>query len=374
MNSLQASVLVVEDDALNRKLLAKRLERQGHRVSVAADGRTGLDLLRSEPFDIVLLDIVMPEMDGFELLEEIQADERLRPIPVVMISALEDMDSVVRCVEMGADDYLPKPFDPVLLRARINSCLSKKRLRDLERQYLERERERVRGLFARFVPEAVVDEVLAQADEDLRLGGERRVATVMFGDLRGFTAFAEIHAPELVIDALNRYLSVMSEVILRHGGTLICFLGDGIMAAFGVPIEQADHADRALAAAREMTGPALETFNAWLTQEGIGEGFRMGVGLNSGVVMAGNVGSERRVEYAAIGDTTNTAARLEAMTKETPHMVLVSDQTRSMLTREAPDLVEVDTCAVPGRRTPVGLWSIESAARPTAGSLTASYP
>src|SRR5919204_2653021 len=133
MNSPQASVLVVEDDALNRKLLAKRLERQGHRVCMAADGRTGLDLLQSEPFDIVLLDILMPEMDGFELLEEIQADERLRPIPVVMISALEDMDSVVRCVEMGADDYLPKPFDPVLLRARINSCLSKKRLRDLER-------------------------------------------------------------------------------------------------------------------------------------------------------------------------------------------------------------------------------------------------
>jgi adenylate cyclase len=367
-----ASILVVDDDPINRMLLSRDIERQGHRVGTAENGGRALDALRAEPFDLVLLDVLMPGLDGYETLARIEADEKLRHIPVIMVSALEDIESVVRCIEMGAADYLPKPFDPVLLRARINGCLTQKRLGDLERRYLAQERERVRELFARFVPEPVVDEVLAHADEDLRLGGERRVATVMFCDLRGFTGFAETRPPELVIEALNRYLGTMSDVILGRGGTLTCFMGDGIMAVFGVPIEQADHADRALAAAREITGGALEGLNAWLRKEGIGDGFRMGVGLNSGVVMAGNVGSERRLEYTAIGDTTNTAARIEAMSKETPHMVLMSDSTRSMLTTEVSDLVEVDAREVRGRSTLVQLWSIETASRAAATAVHSS--
>jgi adenylate cyclase len=363
----RASVLVVDDDAMNRMVLQRSLEQEGHVVSVAPNGRAGLELLGRDPFDIVLLDVLMPEMDGFELLELLQADEQLRRIPVIMISALEDMESVVRSLEMGAEDYLPKPFDPVLLRARINGCLAKKRLRDLERRYLEERQRRTRELFARFVPEAVVDEVLESADESLRLGGERRTATVMFSDLRAFTSFAEAHSPELVIEVLNRYFSAMSEVILGQGGTLIGFLGDGIIAAFGVPIEQADHADRALGAAREMTGDALNSFNGWLERRGIGDGFRMGVGLNSGEIMAGNVGSERRLEYTVIGDTANTASRLEAMTKQTPYMVLLTDATRAMLTGEIPDLIEVDTREVRGRLAPVRLWSTGAAAPETSG-------
>jgi adenylate cyclase len=360
MSPTGASALVVDDDAMNRMVLQRSLEREGHAVRVAADGRAALELLRSEPFDIVLLDVLMPEMDGLELLELIQSDDELRATPVIMISALEDMASVVRCIELGAEDYLPKPFDPVLLRARINGCLTKKRLRDVERKYLEERHRRVRDLFARFVPEAVVDEVLEHAGEDLRLGGQRRTATVMFCDLRDFTSFAEARPPELVVDVLNRYLSAMSDVILKHGGTLIGFQGDGILAAFGTPIEQPDHADRALSATREMVGQALDGFNAWLQEESIGGSFRIGVGLNSGVIMAGNVGSERRLEYTVIGDTTNTASRLEAMTKDTPHMLLMSDSTRAMLTRAVPDLVEVDTREVRGRRFPVVLWSIEN--------------
>ena len=360
MSPTGASALVVDDDAMNRIVLQRSLEREGHAVRVAANGRAALELLRSEPFDVVLLDVLMPEMDGLELLELIQSDDELRATPVIMISALEDMASVVRCIELGAEDYLPKPFDPVLLRARINGCLTKKRLRDVERKYLEERHRRVRDLFARFVPEAVVDEVLEHAGEDLRLGGQRRTATVMFCDLRDFTSFAEARPPELVVDVLNRYLSAMSDVILRHGGTLIGFQGDGILAAFGTPIEQPDHADRALSATREMVGQALDGFNAWLQEESIGGSFRIGVGLNSGVIMAGNVGSERRLEYTVIGDTTNTASRLEAMTKDTPHMLLMSDSTRAMLTRAVPDLVEVDTREVRGRRLPVVLWSIEN--------------
>jgi two-component system cell cycle response regulator len=137
VSEAQASILVVDDDPINRMLLSRDLEREGHRVATADDGRPALALLQSQPFDVVLLDVLMPELDGYETLAQIEADERLRHVPVIMVSALEDIDSVVRCIEMGAADYLPKPFDPVLLRARINGCLTKKRLHDLEREYIE---------------------------------------------------------------------------------------------------------------------------------------------------------------------------------------------------------------------------------------------
>jgi adenylate cyclase len=220
------------------------------------------------------------------------------------------------------------------------------------------DRERVRDMFSRFVPEDVVDEVLASTDAGLRLGGVQRDGTVMFSDLRGFTSFAESLEPAEVIEVLNKYLSEMSDAILDHGGTLVAYMGDGIMAVFGAPIEQDDHSDRALAAAREMLDVRLPRFSAWLREKGLSEGFRMGIGLNSGRVMSGNVGSERRVEYTAIGDTTNTAARLEGMTKGTPHQLYVADSTRSRLKDPPPDLVFVDEFEVRGRQARVKLWSL----------------
>jgi adenylate cyclase len=219
------------------------------------------------------------------------------------------------------------------------------------------ERERVRDLFSRFVPEAVVDDVLARVDDELRLGGERRVVTVLFSDIRGFTRYSEERTPEEVIEVLNRYLTVMSNVILDHGGTLIAYMGDGIMAVFGAPTEQVDHADRALAAAEQMAGPALEEVNAWIRARG-GQDFKIGIGLNSGPVMAGNVGSERRMEYTTIGDTTNTAARLETMTKGTGHTIFLADSVRQMLTREHGEMVRVAEMQVRGKEEPVVVWSV----------------
>ncbi len=218
------------------------------------------------------------------------------------------------------------------------------------------ERANTRDAFARFVPESVVDQVLQDAD-GVRLGGVRGEATVMFSDLRGFTSFAETLEPEQVIAALNRYLTAMSEAILDHGGTLVAYMGDGIMAVFGAPLQQNDHADRALAAARDMLD-RLEGFNQSLRDEQLHDGFKMGIGLNSGAVMSGNVGSERRLEYTALGDTTNTAARLEGMTKGTPHQLYVADSTRVALLRPADDLVEVGEFEVRGRRATIKLWSL----------------
>jgi len=218
------------------------------------------------------------------------------------------------------------------------------------------EREQTRDAFARFVPESVVDQVLANAD-GVRLGGVRGEATVMFSDLRGFTSFSETLEPERVIESLNKYLTEMSEAILDHGGTLVAYMGDGIMAVFGAPLKQDDHADRALEAARDMLG-RMGGFNGWLREQGLHDGFKMGIGLNSGPVMSGNVGSERRLEYTALGDTTNTAARLEGMTKGTPHQLYISDTTRQALTRPADDIVEVGEAEVRGRKAKVKLWSL----------------
>jgi adenylate cyclase len=219
------------------------------------------------------------------------------------------------------------------------------------------ERQQVRDTFARFVPESVVDDVLERADEDLRLVGVRREGTVMFSDLRGFTSMAESLAPDQVIDVLNHYLSEMSDAIMDHGGTLVAYMGDGIMAVFGAPIEQPDHAERAVAAAEEMISVRLERFNRWIRAQGHSEGFEMGIGINSGSVMSGQVGSERRIEYTAVGDTTNTAARLEGMTKGTPHQVFIADATRAELA-DGERLAFVDEYPIRGRTASTKVWTL----------------
>jgi adenylate cyclase len=221
-----------------------------------------------------------------------------------------------------------------------------------------RERRHLRSLFARFVPAQVVDEVIERVDEDLRLGGVRRDGTVMFCDLRGFTTFSEELEPELVVEVVNRYLSEMTEAILAGGGTLVSFMGDGIMALFGAPIEQADHAERAVGAAREMLAVRLPRFNGWLRERGIAHEFRMGIGLNSGPVMSGNVGSEQRLEYTALGDTTNTAARLEGMTKGTEHQLFVAESTCERMSERPPDLAFVGELPVRGRQRTLRVWTL----------------
>jgi len=223
------------------------------------------------------------------------------------------------------------------------------------------ERERVRDVFSRFVPEAVVDQVLARTDDDLRLGGVSLESTVMFTDLRGFTTFSEALPPARVIECLNVYLSEMTEAIQDHGGTLVSYEGDGIMAVFGAPIEQSDHADRAIAASREMLTERLPKWNRWLREQEVSDGFKMGIGLNTGMVVSGNVGSERRLEYTAIGDTTNTASRLQGMTKGQSHLLFFADTTKERLQQPLEDLVFIDEFEVRGRQQAVKIWSIEDA-------------
>ena len=223
-----------------------------------------------------------------------------------------------------------------------------------------RDRRRTRALFGRFVPEPVVEELLSREDASGGIGGVRQDATVLFCDLRGFTTFAEGAEPELVIDVLNQYLTQMSDAILEHGGTVVSYLGDGIMAVFGSPVERDDHAEIGLAAAAELLAVRLPRLNAWLDERGLPP-FRLGVGLNSGAVMSGTVGSDQRMEYAAVGDTTNVAARLQAATKGTPHALFASQTVYDRLPDEArTTLQQAGEKAVAGRGKPVPVWALAS--------------
>ncbi len=221
-----------------------------------------------------------------------------------------------------------------------------------------REHRLLRAAFSRFLPPTLVDEVVARAEAEDGLVGERRYATVVFADLRGFTAAAETLPPETVIELLNHYLGAVADAVLDAGGTVVSYQGDGVMAVFGAPVEQADHADRALAAARDIRDVRLPAFNAWATVNGVAEPFDAGIGVASGPVMSGTVGSARRMEYTTVGDTTNAAARLQALAKDTPHAVLVSDATRAALKVPAADLIAVGAVDMRGKQVPASVWAL----------------
>jgi len=219
-------------------------------------------------------------------------------------------------------------------------------------------------VFTRFLPEPIAAEMLARSDGEPSIRAVRLWATVMFVDLRGFTTFAETQPVEQVIGVLGRYQGMMGDAVLDHGGTLVDYLGDGMMAVFGAPIESVDHADRAVAAARDMAGDRLAEFNGWLRADGIAEGFGMGIGLNSGRVMSGMLGSDRRFDYAVIGDTVNTAARIEQLTKQTGHSILLADQTRTNMGGPTDSLTFVSEFEVRGKQSRIKLWTADPPKEP----------
>ncbi len=317
-----ARLLVADDNKVNRLLLTRSLEVQGHRVSCAENGRVALEMLRAESFDLVLLDMEMPELDGFGVLEQMVGDGTLRDIPVIVTSSLEGVADIVRCIELGADDYLNKPVNPVLLKARINSSLEKKRLRDQQKE-----------LVRRFATSEVADDL---AESGFSLGGRRVQATVMFSDIRGFTSLVESQPPEETIELLNTYYTLMFDAISGHGGVVNQMIGDGLMAIFGAPQPLDDAPLAAVRAALDMV-EMIELFNV----ERVGmdkEPIRIGIGIASGEVVAGYTGTQQRATYTCIGDTVNLAARLEAHTKEVQRGILLDGQTRVALA----DLVALD--------------------------------
>ena len=317
------NLLVVDDNRVNRLLLGRLLEQLGHTVSFAENGRQALETLRRHRVDLVLLDIEMPEMDGYQVLEALAADSNLRHLPVVMMSSVEEVDSVARCIEMGAEDYLFKPVNPVLLRARIGSSLEKKRLRDQQRE-----------LFRKFATAEVADSLLTSG---LALGGKHVEASVMFCDIRSYTRITEALSPADTIELLNSYYTLMFDAIGSHGGVVNQVLGDGLMAIFGAPTPLADHREQAVRAALEMVD-LVNGFNREQVLRGAME-IRIGIGIASGPVVAGFMGTQQRVTYTCVGDTANLAAHLEAHTKVVGQPILIDESTRSGL----PDEIRVES-------------------------------
>jgi class 3 adenylate cyclase len=314
-NGEKGQLLVVDDNRVNRLLVARTLEQLGHRVAFAENGRQALEALRHRPADLVLLDIEMPELNGYQTLEALRADPKLRDIPVVMMSSVDEIDSVARCIEMGAEDYLFKPVNAVLLRARVAASLEKKRLRDQQRE-----------LFRKFATAEVAEELL---ETGFALGGKHVDASVMFSDIRSFTSLAESLPPAETIELLNSYYTLMFDAIGGQGGIVNQMLGDGLMALFGAPLPHADHAERAVRAALEML-ELVAGFDREQAAQGKPE-IRIGIGIASGQVIAGYTGTERRVTYTCVGDTVNLAAHLEAHTKILGQPILIDEQTRAAL-------------------------------------------
>ena len=309
------SLLVVDDNRVNRLLLGRALEQLGHAVAFAENGKEALEALRARRVDLVLLDIEMPEMDGYQVLAALGGDPRLRDIPVVMMSSVEEVDSVARCIELGAEDYLFKPVNPVLLKARIGTSLEKKRLRDQQRE-----------LIRKFATAEVAEEMLTTG---FALGGKHVEASVMFSDIRSFTRITQALSPAETIDLLNSYYTLMFDAIGGHAGIVNQMLGDGLMAIFGAPLPRADHRARAVQAALEMLD-LVDGFNREQALRG-GIEIRIGIGIASGSVIAGFTGTEQRVTYTCVGDTVNLAAHLEAHTKIVGAPILIDENTRGGL-------------------------------------------
>jgi len=314
-NSNTGRLLVVDDNKVNRLLLGRSLEQQGHTVEMAENGSQALEMLHARPFDLVLLDIEMPEMNGYQVLEKATADLGLRDIPFIITSALEELDSVVRCIEMGAEDYLTKPVNPVLLKARIGASLEKKRLRDQQRE-----------LVRKFATSEVATDMETSG---FALGGKFVEATTMFSDIRSFTTIAESQSPAETIELLNTYYTLMFEAISDEGGVVNQMVGDGLMAIFGAPLVQPDHCKHAVKAALDMID-MIRLLNADRLAEGKSE-IRIGIGIASGQVIAGYTGTTHRATYTCVGDTVNLAARLESHTKVVGKPILIDGNTQSAL-------------------------------------------
>ncbi|MGH9226998.1 MAG: adenylate/guanylate cyclase domain-containing protein, partial [Acidimicrobiales bacterium] len=323
-----ATILVVDDEAASRDLLARWLREFGHRVLVAEGGEQGLSVLRDEPVDVVLVDLVMPGMNGFEVLEERQGDPRLQETPFIMISARTGLATIVDCIEMGADEFLPKPFDPVLLQARVNASLERKRLRDQERALLGTVRDQAASLaelnetletrvrqqveeigrlaqLRRFLSPQVADAVVSAGDAVLAT--HRSEIAVLFCDLRGFTAFAEAAEPEEVMEVLAAYHETVGSLIHRFEAAVGFFAGDGLMVFFNDPVPVPDPAERAVRLAVEMRAAMSVPLAQW-RKRGHLLGFAEGVAF--GYATLGQIGFEGRYDYGVIGSVVNLAARL----------------------------------------------------------------
>lgn len=376
------ALLVVDDNEDNRYTLSLQLNAQGyHNIAIATNGHEALSVLHSKPFDLVLLDIMMPELNGYEVLERMRSSPELRNIPVIMISAIGELDSVVRCIELGAEDYLPKPFEPTLLRARVYASLERKRLHDqvvaqaaelasqaaelatwnktLEQRVADQlgEIERM-GKLRRFLSPQVADLIVASGMEK-QLQSHRREITALFCDLRGFTSFSETSDPEDVMMLLRDYHAAIGQIIIKYGATLEHFAGDGVMLIFNDPLPIDKPELQAVRMALEMRD-AIGTLTEKWRRLGYDIGF--GIGISDGFATLGTIGFEGRFDYAAVGTVSNIASRLCDEAK--PGQILISPRVL-MAVEDTMKVEPVGELTLKGIRRPMTAYNVVAASAPT---------
>jgi adenylate cyclase len=328
-------LLVVDDNELNRDMLSRRLGSRGYAVELAEDGERALAWLGDQPFDLVLLDVMMPGLSGIDVLRGVRQRWPESDLPVIMVTARDTAEDVVEALQLGANDYVTKPLDFPVVLARVETQLTLKRQKAEIRRLaedLELHNRFIQSLFGRYLSDEVVAGLLA-SPEGPRLGGEQRKVTLLMSDLRGFTPLTEGLAPERVLHLLNSYLAAMADVILAHQGTIDEFVGDAILAIFGAPLARPDDARRAVSCAVRMQA-AIQELNRRNENEGLPR-LEMGIAIHTGEVIVGNIGSERRTKYGVVGSAVNHAGRIESFT--VGGQVLISDATL----REAGDGVRV---------------------------------
>jgi adenylate cyclase len=314
-------ILIVDDLPLGRQLISDVITLMGHEPIEAPDGTAGLARARQEPYpDLIVLDVNMPGMDGFEVCKVLKADPRTQHIPIIFLTSHSEPEDRIHGLNIGADDYLAKPFAIRELSARIGKRLQARQ----ETEMLLRQQDEIRQTFARFVAPQVV-EMLLRDPSHLKLGGDMQPVTAMFTDLEGFTSLSEETSPDLLLSVLNRYHELVSGLVQKHGGIVNKFIGDGVMALFNTPILREDHARGAVDAALDIRD-ALPTLHAEFEPR-----FRLPIkcGISTGPAIVGNVGATHCMDFTALGDTVNLAARLQGIA--TGGQIIISDTTRASL-------------------------------------------
>lgn len=323
--SSDGTILILDDQPANRDLLNRYVQQLGLNTVVCATANEAFEALNTHDIDLILLDLVMPDVSGHEVLAKLKASQMWRAIPVIVISGLGDQDEVIRCIEAGAEDYLQKPFNRILLQARLRAGLERKKWVDTERHLsneLEKSHRFIKNTFGRYLSSEIVSNLLDNPD-GLDMGGQLQNVTILMADIRGFTTISEKLAPQKVVRILNNYLGAMSDIIMAHNGTVDEFIGDAILALFGAPVTSAQDSENAVRCALAMQHE-MANVNARNVALGLPE-IQMGIGINSGEVVAGNIGSSKRAKYGVVGHAVNVTSRVEGQTS--PGEILVTEST-----------------------------------------------
>ena len=341
-------ILVADDDWLNRDLLKTYLTSSGCEVFVASDGQAALELAMEAPPDLALIDVQMPRMDGVELCRIMKSMPETRFVPIVIVTAFDTDEEKIKAIDAGADDFISKPYSSLILLTRVRSLLRMKKLND----DVEARNRLLRKVLDRYVAVDVADIILTDPEHYLKLGGETRMVTILFADIRGFTKFTEQHTAPQVIETLNRIFDPLSNLIFAYRGTFDKYLGDGLMAFYGAPLSEPDDAQRALntAFAMQRLFHTLRKDTGYLLK-----GLDLGIGLHSGEAVVGNIGSDFVMDYTVVGDAVNVAKRLQEAAKE--GQILMSEATADQITDATKE--KLAPIFLPGRQEAVTVYLVQ---------------